>query len=179
MINFLWLLHTESPLLFSKLKILLWISINGNVAFSPAVTQHDHWNRWKWTWWNNKIQQLFKNSIRTKETTAIRLEATKVLRADHTDFQQRPSLRFPASWRVWILGGDGCLLWVGWSYETTPQPLSVTTHNCSQPVCGASPSLTPKLLTSPPTAMGSSIITLFWPSDYLHPLSPLTVSAIN
>ena len=54
--------------------LLLWRSITGNVLFSSAVTEYN-------SWWNSKTQQMFES-----ETKEIQLEATKELRAEHSDF---------------------------------------------------------------------------------------------
>ena len=55
------------------LKVLLWSSVTGNVAISPAWTKHD------------ETVKLESTNI-TRETKEIRLETTEVLRAEHTHF---------------------------------------------------------------------------------------------
>lgn len=54
---------------------------------TPKTTESEHGER-------VKTQQMFERANRTRETQEIRLEATKPLRAEHTDFSKRPSLRF-------------------------------------------------------------------------------------
>ena len=56
-----------------------------------------------------------RNTGRDK-TKEIELEATKVLRAEHTQVSFTDM-----SW-VSIVGGDGCLLQVGHSHESSPRP---------------------------------------------------------
>ena len=88
---------------------IFWCSI------TAAVTKHNSWNSWKWTWWNSKTQQMFERRNRMRETKEIQFEATKILRVLNTlNFKKTSFSQVSCSDISWVLisGAEQCLLWL-------------------------------------------------------------------